>query len=273
MLWTPGNRFQWRQSNMATVSSTFGTSITTGTNTFPTPTELISAASLTEDVYLIYVLFSNYGTASAARPGLLNVYVTPPGGSQVVLIANLMLHEAGTKYRFMNRYIFPLFIKSGSAIAVAASGSGANTLEVLIEVFGKPSRPDMIACGSYVEDFGALTASSDGTEVPEGNSVKGAWTQIGTTTRECWWWQAQYGQNSSTDGGLDVWMDVAAGDATNKDIIILDQLSRGTTTEERNVCRNLNNYKSIPAGTNIYARLMTTAGISNTKVIAHGMGG
>jgi hypothetical protein len=291
MLLGTGNRFNWWASNATApvaAATLFGTTLTSGAaNTVGSTAQLLASGSVTEDVYGVLLHINGNQGTGINRSALLNLRVDPAGGtSWTTIIANIWAGFAGyhgnssAGFAGGTWYWFPLFIKAGSSIGANIQNATATvTAGVAITVFGKPSRPEMVYAGSYCTTFGADTANSRGTTMTPGNTgAEGAaWVQLGSnTTKPHSYWVLGPGVADNTATSHTSFFDLAAGDGSNKDIIIADQMWQISGQE---ACVQpayaFNNYREVATGTGIYVRSSTglVTPDSNHCAIAYGIGG
>jgi hypothetical protein len=171
-------------------------------------------------------------------------------------------------------YYFPLFIPAGSTVGAAAQGADTTAFRVGVELLQQPMNPSQIRKGSFVEAYGI--SGNTGTSVTPGTTSEGAWTSIGTTTLPVWWWQCGY-QISAADtswNNANITVDIAVGDASNKNIIILDTIINTNTTEcLGNPPISAGVEFPVPAGTNVYARAQHSGTVDNPAIAVYGLGG
>lgn len=254
--------FQWRYSlntGLRPTLTSYGQTITPGTT--PTKgayTQVVSAANMVNDGYGILINFNNGGSTAATRNYHVDIGVDNAGGTTyLVKIPNLMAGHAAP-YGVLNAgiwYYFPLYIAKGSSVAVRAAGNVTTAFSANVTVFGQPSRPDSVRAGTKVFAFGATTATATGTTMTLGTTAEGAYAQIGTaTTQPLWWWQTGFTQVDTTMTAQNIHLDVAAGDATNKRILIENQLFYVNATEQ--ISNNLYtlSYGNVATGDLIYVR-------------------
>ena len=110
--------------------------------------------------------------------------------------------------------------------------------------------------GQYAETIGV--SGSNGTAFTPGNAADGAWASLGTTTRECWWWQLAYQISNGTITSEYTYIELAYGDASNK-VVIMRHMHAANTSEGIGTPLNENliahaAYCRVPAGSNLYAR-------------------
>lgn len=282
-LWMPHNEFNFEVDNFgATYSAAaFGTSVSshaTNANQKGTPVSLISGASVTEDCYGVIIKFNGGVSNGSSRRFLCDLLIDPAGGtSWSVLINNLYLLAAGFGFS-PTCFYFPVYIKAGTSIGMQIQGSVANVAQrVGVRLLAKPSHPELVKCGSYVDTFGAVTASTEGTAItPGSNGAWGAYTaSLGVTARDLWWWQAGYGLNDTTVNNGSLLLDVAVN-ATNK-IKCLSELWIMLISDESVTKPAFGDslpYRNIASGQDVYIRGNHSATPdSNNSVVAYGLGG
>lgn len=282
MLLVRGSDFEWSVSNQSTPAQDPGTSIAPAQNSMGTPVQLLSA--LAEEVWWVEVcISSNFGAGAAARDTLVDIMADPAGGSSYsVIIPYLLGGNAGNLLFGGIWYAFPLYIPAGATVAAQASVNNATvgTARVWITCYGKPSRPENCRRGSYVRSFGQVTASSRGTSITPGASgAEGSsWVQLGSNTAdpELWWWQTGIGVNDSTMAARVLFLDVGAGDGSNKELIIENEyvITDGTERINKPLRSPSRYYHSIPSGVGIYGRA-SNSGTNDAaySMMAWGVGG
>jgi hypothetical protein len=241
-------------------------------------TSCLAGASVTSDVYGIGITFCGGNASATVRRYLADLMIDPAGGTTwVALINNLYVNSpalTGGGYR----YFFPLFLKAGTSVGLRTQSNVASaTMRGAVQLYGKPTRSELIKVGSRVETFGAVTATTSGTAVTPGNAVAGAYVSLGTTANECWWWQwGGVGCNDTTQGLNALMGDVAAGDATNKKICA-DSITQNNTAAEQSGKEALGlrpPYRVIKAGETVYVRVSgSVLGDTTTDTTAYAVGG
>lgn len=266
MLFTGFNDFNWQVDNFANSynDTAFGLNSPghANANTKGANTSMLNG--IAEDCYGIAICFTGGNTSAAARRNLVDLLIDPAAGvgnagtTWSVLIANLLVNSAAI-HQGGYWYYFPLFLKKGTAIGTANQSLTATTsaLRVGIKVFGKPSRPELIKFGTKVQTLGADTATTSGAAVTPGTTNMGAYSAtLGTLTRNSFWWQAGLAFNDTTLGAEGSFIDVAAGDATNKKICADHIPYTCTSTEQTGKgAFGLCNYRDIAAGQDVYVRV------------------
>ncbi len=264
MLHVPGlSAYNFRFDNWGTnPSATPGTSVTPGaSNAEGSWTQIASSANIAQDCYWLYLQVSGGATSAAAKPQLLDIGVDPAGGtSYTAVISNLavgaspLLTAAG-----LRPFVFPLFIKAGSSVAVRVQGANATagTVRAIARFYGQPSNPAAVPTGMFSQTFGTIT-NSNGASFTPGNAADGSWVDLGAVTLPLWWFQLGYQIDNGTITAEYTYVEVAFGDASNKHTI-LKTMHGGTTGETCGLavvpCLGLYEaYRPVPAGANIYVR-------------------
>ena len=233
-------------------------------------------SALTDDAYGIFINVNNNSTSGASRQTVIKIGVDEAGGTTYVdritglICGNAPVYQSGGSGVW---YYFPLFIKSGSTLAVAGFGSVATAFGVFCETYLRPADPTLVNSGAFVETLG-ITGTA-GVTVTPGTTAEGAWVLAGTTTKRCWWWQVGVAIPSSitAHNAAVIHVDVASGDATNKDIIINDALLVTTGGEANNIFLSaVDAIRSVPEGTNIYVRAQSSATAQNLIAAVYGLG-
>lgn len=235
-----------------------GTSITPGNNTYGSYVSILAGGSIAYDCYWVEINFNSNAVSTAARDTIVTIGVDPSGGTSYTdLIPNLLCSSASPFGNLQNGfwYTFPLFVKAGSQLAAKASVNNGTvgTLRVGIKLYGQPSRPDAIWWGSSVESIGINSGTSNGTDVTSGTTSEGTWTSLGTSAKRCCYWQLGAGLNNSAMSNFQYHLDISAGDASNKTVILQD-IPATTTTAETMSLQQGPGWFDVPEGTNIYGR-------------------
>jgi hypothetical protein len=208
-----------------------GPVVTPGNNTLGSYVSLIAGASVTHDVYEIEICTHANNTIATARDALLTVGLDPAGGSSFTPFIEHLAVPMASPYTGVNGsgsgiwYRFPVFIKAGTSIGVAASVNNATvgTMRCFVILRCKPS--GAVWAGSAVQTIGAAPLTSSGTTaITPGTVSEGAWAEIGTLDRPIRFIDFGLGINNGTTSTSGVVVDVALGDATDKRIIIYNAL-------------------------------------------------
>jgi hypothetical protein len=241
---------------------------------------IFSAAAVTHDVYGIRISGCILSLNGGTRQVLFDVATDPAGGTTYAdVIANLGMMPINTGYQGAFSYFFPLFIKAGSSIAIRHQcGTGAVDAQFRVWLYCKPTRPEQWRSGSYVNTYGATTASTTGTAVTPGTVAEGAWASLGTLTRPAWYFQACLLIDDSTITSNQVYdCDVGIGDGTNTDVVIQGLSYLGNSGEaihplsypSFNEC-----VREVPSGVSVYGRSQASGTPdSNCSMIAYALGG
>lgn len=269
------------QSHTGQLSSTFGASVTPGNNTYGSWATVLASGSVTDDVYAIEVIVHGIGVSGSATDSLTNIGVDPAGGTSFsVLIPDLLTSSAATIGLTQTPGIsfwFPVKIKAGSTIGAQGSINNATvgTQRVFVKLYCCPSRPDQVRSGSYVLSFGANAAASCGTAVTAGGASEGSYTQLGSSVADngLFFWvvaSAPINQNTMANGAH--CSDLALGDASNKRVIIADQIE-GTDNSERRTAIMRGAWAKAAVGDNVYTRCQTGTAVTANSSIAYAVGG
>ena len=283
MLFVPYSAdFKWNATSSDVRPATnYGTALTPGNNTQGTPATLISGATITEDVWGILINFNSAASSNQARNILVNILADPAGGTSytTTLIASL-LGSCAAPYNIGNGgiwYYFPLGIPAGYSIGASAAVNNATvgTIYAQCWVFGQPRRPDIARRGRFVIPVGATTATSSGAPVTPGTTAEGAWAELGTLERSAWWWQMGFGVSDNSMTVLAYHCDLAAGDASNKNDLVINQLVTTTSTEQmNNMLAMAQNNNNVASGSIVYGRAWCSGTPdSNVSMIAYALGG
>lgn len=271
-----GVDFRWSYTNASLGISTMGTSIVpaTGDNTFGSWAQVASAASISTDVYGIYIHFNAGNTSAVDRRILVDLGVDPAGGTNYTTVIPYLVASKAPSPGTMSGgiyYYFPLFIKAGSSVACRASSSTTTNVYAAVTFYGLPTRPEAVRVGSYVTAFGVITSSYSGASMTSGTSSYGAWRDLAPTDKDYWWWQIGLTQHSASMSNSVFSVQLAAWN-TDQGILISDQRWLPTSAE---VIANLpvySAYGEVPPGVTLYTRAQaTTSAIS--YVIVYGLGG
>jgi hypothetical protein len=276
------NRFNFIYSNVGT-ALTPGTSVTPGASDVEGSPylEIASGANLSQDIYLMTIWVSDGATANNVKSHLLDIGVDPAGGtSWSAVVSNIVCGQSAPHAVGGGLCVtIPLFIKSGSSVAVRVQGSNATAGTVLVTgtFYGQPSHPELIRTGQYAETIGTITGSQGVSFTPGNSGAEGTWVSLGTLTRPCWWFQLCPQVSQSTVTGQAYHLDLAYGDGSNKHIIIQDLRIVGSTTEELRFTGPISQglgFADLPAGAELWVRgACSGSSISGWNAVAIGIGG
>lgn len=285
MLLIPKNTYgyQFSSTNATRIGVGWGTIITASAtiNTKGAFTSIIAAANVPCEIFIIQIRISAGAATTAASNGLLDIGIDTAGGTNfTTVIPNLSCaHPPPAASLGVIEYIFPLYIPQGASIGARQQNTTAsNTCAVGISIYGRPRRPDIVNVGHEVIAYGASTATSLGTAITPGvAATKGAWTQLGTSTTDHWWWQMGMTVNDPTMSALSLAADLSVGTATLKEIVFED-LGFFTSAGEQwwvSGASMMHGGGSLitPSGTNIYGRLTCSGNTPDTGygLIAYGL--
>lgn len=266
MLWTPGAAASIRVDNWGVnPAGAPGTGVTAGINNLEgTWTAIMSA--LSNEVVGFWVAVSQYSSSTNIKKHLLDIGIDPAGGtSWVELIPNIVIGQPGTTVATggAKGFFFPIRVPAGATVAarVRGSHSAAQTGRVIARFYMGLDRPYMFPVGQYAETIGVTEATTDGTSFTPGNAADGTWTLLGTTTRDCWWWQLGWQINNGTTTVEYTYIDLGVGDGTIAGTQRIKRMYHVASTSEQVSCGGLDSnpipfesYFPVKAGSTLYVR-------------------
>lgn len=263
-------------------NTTFGTTVTPLTTAYGTPVT-ISPAPLTADSYGLYINFNSAFTGATPRGIAVEISVDYAGGTNWTTLFDGLLASEAWSYGLGGGlwYYFPIYIPAGASVGIAAWATNTTAFRANVIFMDRPSEPSMSKRAGFVETLGLTLGNATVTGVTVTPSTAttqpNTWTLIGTTVKRCWWWQFAVQQLGDTTMAANVYhLDLAVGNGTTFDTIILDSFRQVTTNESyNNIPDIIGVEKIVPAGSNIYARIHN-AGANDGgtyQVVAYGCGG
>lgn len=219
-------------------TATMGVSVVPGLNAYGAWVTILPGLDpggglpyLSHDCYEIELYVHNSGAANEAKGQLITIGLDPLGGTAFadfieyvpVPHASTML-TAGAMGGFT--YRFRIFVAAGTSIGARATASAAplRQARTFVRVKCEPSNPELIRCGTYARTFGAVAASSKGTDIVVGTAAEGAWTELGTIAdADLWQWNVGLAVGNTALDNAVILADLGIGDATTKDIVIAEQ--------------------------------------------------
>jgi len=265
----------WSYSLQTNPSTSPGVTVTPAVGSKGAYVQLASAANLAWDVYGILLWVVSGNTSATIRDILIDIGIDPAGGTSYAQLGglnDLFCPQASNAVDGGYWMYFPLFIKAGQSVGARAQSSVATTVRVMARFFGKPSNPHLLRVASYSETIGV--SGNGGTPVTAGNTgAEGAWTSIGTTTRDCWHWILCVGHNVGTTTAIMYFFDLAYGDASNKHLIVENQPHSNPGTAERTGAVRWGWDWHVPAGGTLYVRGSCSGTAQTTEAVAVGLGG
>jgi len=259
-------------------TAAMGVSVTPGTTGYGLWTQIFSALAF--DAYGIFICINSGSSNNTSRRGVFNIGIDLAGGTSYTIAISDLLSQSPTYIAESSGqwYYFPLFIPTGATIAAQGWSISGTAQRVMAWVMQKPPNPSVIRKGSFVETFGVT--APEATAQTQGTTTKSSWLQIGTTTNKLWWWQvAAEGTSSDTSfSAATIHVDVAVGDGTNFDSIIVDFPIRvGSGTESySSLPVTVGCEFPVPAGSGIYIRSWTSGTspeTGGTAFAVYGLGG
>lgn len=265
-------RFQWKLHTGATRPTTAsGALLTPGNNVKGSYVELIDGALVTNDVWGIQIILHQNFVAATVRQALVDIAIdTTAGTSYSVVIPDLLEPGAGnmTGGTPPTNYYFPLFIPAGSSIAARASVNNATvgTLRCSAILFGKPKFPERAWAGSKVQALGVTAATSGGTIVTSGVASEGAWTSLGTLSRNSFYWQCMMAANDTTMTTQTYAVDLGRGSAGAQQAFIEDELFFWTSNESVSQLKHPAPWADVPAGETIWGRMQVSSATADSNL-------
>lgn len=251
------NISQAQGSDSATASVAIG-----GSNAMGSWTDLLGT-TLAEDCYGIQLKMNNGHTSGTSRPILMDIGYDPAGGSSYSVLIPYVgvcgpLDKGGTQWRGGGPYFFPVFIPKGSRIAARAQSSLATpgSTNVYVRIAQKPTRPDLLRVGTFVDAIGIDATHSRGTAYTPGVNADGAWTLLGTLPRDAWMLVPGVINDSTSQTNDWFQIDVAVGDTTSK-LLMVQKLMCGHSSSDSAVFSQYPEEGmryALPAGSSVYVR-------------------
>lgn len=261
----------------------FAPQVTPGENAYGSWLQLLAGAAVTHDSYGIWINVHSGNTSASARDILVTLGIDPAGGTSYTdwiphLAAACASGLGGSSAGFSGggvSYFLPVFLKAGTSIAAKASVNNATVGAVRVQcrLLCKPSNPDAIWAGSFVQAFGATPATSSGTPITPGTTVEGDWFELGTLTKPLRWLEFGFGVNDGALTANTYHVDIGIGDASNKRVIIQDGYVEVTAVE--GLIKHVGGAAVAGAvGDKLYGRAQVgpAASGSNVSLIAYGVG-
>lgn len=234
-----------------------------------------------EDSYGLYMRMFSGETAGTATPYLVDIGVDAAGGtSYSVLIPSLLGMGWGdlgfTAWR-CGIYYFPIFIPKGARVGARGQTSASQrSFSIRARLAQKPSRPDLVRCGTFVDVIGAVPASSLGTNYTPGLNTWGAWTSLGNAPREGFWVAPSFCNDVGSMVNNVYGVDIAVGDTTAKRTLLPDikcgHQNSPMTTWDMPIDQEC--FAHIPAGTDFFVRgFDSNTPVANYNAVVHVVGG
>ena len=230
--------------------------------------DLIVAPSATANTKGLWVEFvastgfpTRYLTVEMGRGETNNQFLTDVGiggaGSEVVLVANLMVETGANGRERTFLYQLPVWIPPSTRVSLRSqvneTSSGGDRFAVTLSSGGFPG-PQAF---SRVTTYGAITADSGGTQVDPGGSAdtKGAWAQLVASSNLVRWVTIAVGNQANATPTSAKWMiDIGIGSATSE-VVLIPDLNLYWASAQGNFTPSVWSFPvSIPSGTRISAR-------------------
>lgn len=278
MLFIPQKGIIRSEHNMGSVGTlTPGTSCTTGgtSSTKGTPAEIFASTSF--DAYAIEIMAFNYALAATAAEGMMDILIG--SATEEIMIPNLMMgnaggpNVAGVPSNVGKSWMFPIYIPSGSRIAVQAAGARVNTaFSVGIRLWGGHAIP-IWRVGSKVLTYGVGTVPNGVTVAQGASGAEGSWVEITSSTSENHFailpsYQIA-AQTTITQRAYT--LDISIGASTAEELIGDSYwFACGTGEQMGGSWPHIPTFIDIPSGTRLAARV-SSSGAANTtsQVVLH----
>lgn len=265
-------------------ATAFGTAITPGNNAYGSYATLISGANLTFDCLDLTVVVNNVFISTNARDCIVSLGIDPAGGTSYTSIADLVCgpasgYQFGSDGMIGTAFRFPLWLRSGTSIGVAASVNSSLlfNLNAFCKVRGLPSMPHALWVGSYIDQYGVSVATSAGTAFTPGGVSEGVYTQIGTLSRPAYAFEFGMGVNDATMSQSNLDVDVAIGatgdTSTANKLIVIPNATVSTSALESISKPYAVEYGNGATGAGLYLRAQLGGTIdSNYSVAIYAIG-
>ena len=229
------------------------------------------------DGYGILISVSTVAVSTNANNALVTIGIDLSGGTTYTdWISNLLVSQVGITTLGICEYYFPIRVPNGASLAIKGQSSNASPIATSYmhsKIYGKPTHPELIRAGSFVETFGADTANSAGTSVTCGTGSDGTYVQLGSAlSRKIWGWEYGVGTTSAALTAHRYHTDIAVGDASNKRRVIRNAQTTSSTAETMDK-RSAFSMGDGASGDIVYGRMQGSTALSGASLIAYGVGG
>lgn len=253
----------------------WGTSVTPGASgAWGAWTVLIAGAANTRGGRWHRTAIINYGGSD--KNLLLDYGCRPAGaaGSEATLVPRLVGGKAADNQVYNApgyEYSGPIDVPVGYDIVCRAMSNQVSpgTVYVATSLEADPVYEVPYAC--QAEAIGVSDVNVRGTDVVAfsnashnvaGYGSNSDWVLLGVTTRESKWMDAHVLKHGTDAGSQYMAMQVAAGDATNKAILLSDGIYGAASNIQYFKRRFRRTFNRVPPGTNIYARVVSQATVT-----------
>lgn len=253
------------------------TNVDLAQNTYGSYVSLIAGSLVTDDAVGFWLIVSDSAPAATARSILLTLGLDRAGGSSFSDFTTYIAapNPSASSYLSGIRYWFPVRIPLGASVGVKGQVNAPPTVgcRVRVVLACKPRPPETYKVGSYVITYGATPSSSSGTAITTGTTAEGAWVLLGTVAAgdHPWFWQVGLSINSTSMGDATLHMDLGLGDASNKRVVISNQVVMTTSVEAVSAVYVGGAAVAAP-GDGIYARAQAAGAFSGSlSAVAYGV--
>lgn len=268
MLWMPGTGNQKVITNSGTVGADpIGTAVPDGaTNTYGTVTQLLSAASNTQDSWAIEIVALG-ATSPSAVADEKAVDILIGGATDDVLISSLLI--GGSFYGGGRSFFFPVHVPAGVRIAARLAAVTAQSPEVGIAIYLYGGAPPIgWRSGRKVTTYGTKINDARGVAVtPSQSGAAASATQITASSTEDHFYFLP-GFQVSTDSTIPVAGTVAVGigvGASTEERIGTWWFTKNASEVQSGPLPSMGAFRNVPSGT----RLTLLASNVGTNDAAH----
>ena len=259
-LTTRHSEFLQQQLNWTTADGV-GISVTPGVSNAKGSWVDVFGGTVTDDTFGIWLAF--HDSPGAHNDILADVGIDTSGGtSYSVLIPNLICGYASsflvnTTHPWGHSYYFPLFIPAGSRLACRMQTvlGTAIACKLRSRLMQKPTHPELLKVGDFVDAVGVNTSLSRGTAITAGPRVDGTYASLGTAPRDAFYFESGCGMsNSATLTNSNQFVDFAVG---NPQRVLIDHAKLGAASDNTNSYEFVPSrwrYVTLPAGVTLYSR-------------------
>lgn len=257
--------------------STKGTAVTPGaTNTYGSYASM-GVINPSDDAYWINIAAHTVNVPAENRMAMITVGIDLAGGSSFTdFISDLLIGSpVGLQSSGLSSYGFPLRIPAGASLGIKGASLSATVtaFRVYVDLLCRPSRPELVRCGSFVQTFGVTPPTVGGVAVTPGAASEGAWSEIGTLDKPLWFFEFGYSIDDTTMVVASIEVDIGIGDASNKRIVIPNGQVITSANEALSKLA-AGRYGFAAPGDKVFARSQSSgAADTNNSAAVYGVGG
>lgn len=257
-------------------SAIFGTLLTAHATPYEKGSWVQVGSALPYDCYGLWAAFSKALLVETTRRTGCDVGIDATGGTSFTPILTNVIMGNQLEFDYVSELVnwfFPIFIPSGATLGFRLSSSLASEPSYAFWIaIGAPTHPELCAVGTHVETVGAVSEVT-GTVVTPGTTSEGAWTSLGTTTTECFYWvvRAQLAPGDISVVTRVYYIELGYGDGTSIITILEEEYYTGGAGD--NLMQAITpGHCRVPVGSTIYARIQSSGSLdTNVEVMAYGV--